>query len=115
MMQTLLANLRLWTGRLAEAEQAAERALAGFREINDRYGLMQALAPLNRARAGLGKKADAKRGVEEAISLGKGFGELGMALQGAAGVAMHLGMGEQALTLAEQVIERHRVHRHVAQ
>ena len=108
MMQTLLANLRLWTGRLAEAEQAAERALAGFREINDRYGLMQALAPLNRARAGLGKKADAKRGVEEAISLGKGFGELGMALQGAAGVAMHLGMGEQALTLAEQVIERHR-------
>ena len=98
MMQTLLANLRLWTGRLAEAEQLAERALAGFREINDRYGLMQALAPLNRARAGLGKKADAKRGVEEAISLGKGFGELGMALQGAAGVAMHLATGEQALT-----------------
>ena len=29
-----------------------------------------------------------------------------MALQGAAGVAMHLGAGEQALTLAEQVIER---------
>ena len=29
-----------------------------------------------------------------------------MALQGASGVAMHLGAGEQALTLAEQVIER---------
>ena len=54
---------------------------------------MQALAPLNRARAALGKKADAKRGVEEAISLGKSFGELGMALQSAAGVAMHLGAG----------------------
>ena len=53
-----------------------------------------------------GKKADAKRGVEESVSLGKQFGELGMALQGAAGVAMHLGAGEQALTLAEQVIER---------
>ena len=39
-------------------------------------------------------------------ALGKQFGELGMALQGAAGVAMHLGAGEQALTLAEQVIER---------
>ena len=106
MMQTLLANLRLWTGRLADAEQFAERALNGFRDINDRYGVMQALGPLNRARAGLGKKADAKRGVEEAISLGKAFGELGMALQGAAGVAMHLGGGEQALHLAEQVIER---------
>ena len=108
MMQTLLANLRLWTGRVAEAEQLAERALNGFREINDRYGLMQALAPLNRARAALGKKADAKRGVEEAISLGKSFGELGMALQSAAGVAMHLGLAEQALSLTEQVIERHR-------
>ena len=106
MMQTLLANLRLWTGRLAEAEQLAERALTGFRASNDRYGIMQALGPLNRARAGLGKKADAKRGVEEGIALGKQFGELGLALQGAAGVAMHLGAGEQALTLAEQVIER---------
>jgi class 3 adenylate cyclase/tetratricopeptide (TPR) repeat protein len=106
MMQTLLANLRLWTGRLAEAEQLADRALTGFRDINDRYGIMQALGPLNRARAGLGKKADAKRGVEEAIALGKTFGELGLALQSAAGVAMHLGGAEQALTLAEQVIER---------
>ena len=107
-MLTLLSNLRLWTGRLADAEQYAERALAGFRETNDRYGIMQALGPLNRARAGLGKKADAKRGAEESISLGKTFGELGMALQGAAGVAMHLGGGEQALHLAEQVIERNR-------
>ena len=107
MMQTLLANLRLWTGRVAEAEQLAERALAGFRDIDDRYGVMQALGPLNRARAALGKKADAKRGVEESIALGKGFGELAMALQGAAGVAMHLGMGEQALTLVEQVLERY--------
>jgi class 3 adenylate cyclase/tetratricopeptide (TPR) repeat protein len=106
MMTTLLANMRLWTGRLAEAEQLAERSLAGFREANDRYGIMQALGPLNRARAALGKKADAKRGVEESVALGKQFGELGLALQGAAGVAMHLGAGEQALTLAEQVIER---------
>src|SRR3954462_13066133 len=106
MMQTLLANMRLWTGRLAEAEQLAERALTGFREMNDRFGVMQALGPLNRARAGLGKKADAKRGVEESVALGKQFGELGLALQGAAGVAMHLGIAEQALTLAEQVIQR---------
>jgi class 3 adenylate cyclase/tetratricopeptide (TPR) repeat protein len=108
MMQTLLSNLRLWTGRLAEAEQLAERALVGFREMNDRFGIMQALSPLNRARAGLGKKADAKRGVEEAISLGHSFGELSMALQGAAGVAVHVGAGEQALDLSEQVLERHK-------
>ena len=95
MMHTLLANLRLWTGRLAEAEQYAERALTGFRELNDRYGVMQALGPLNRARAGMGKKADAKRGAEESIALGKSFGELGLALQAAAGVAMHMGTGEQ--------------------
>ena len=73
---------------------------------------MQALGPLNRARAGLGKKADAKRGVEESIALGKAFGELGMALQAAAGVAMHLGYGERVLTLAEQIIERNRETRH---
>ena len=108
MMQTLLANLRLWTGRLAEAEQLAERALNGFREMNDRFGVMQALSPLNRARAGLGKKADAKRGVEEAIALGHSFGELSMALQGAAGVAVHIGAAEQAVELAAQVLDRHR-------
>jgi class 3 adenylate cyclase/tetratricopeptide (TPR) repeat protein len=108
MMQTLLANLRLWTGRLADAEELAERALTGFREMNDRYGVMQALVPLNRARAGLGKKADAKRGVEESMSLGQSFGELSMALQGAAGVAVHLGAGEKALEIADEVLERHR-------
>ena len=108
MMQTLLANMRLWTGRLADAEQFAERALNGFRGMDDRYGIMQALAPLNRARAGLGKQADVRRGVEESIALGHTFGELSMALQGAAGVAMHLGVSEQAYQLAEQVLERHR-------
>ena len=80
----------------------------GSARCNDRYGVMQALGPLNRARAGLGKKADAKRGVEEAIALGDAFGELGMALQAAAGVAMHLGNGETTRGLAEQIIERNR-------
>ena len=50
MMRTLLANLRLWTGHPAEAEGLAVRALEGFREAGDRYGVMQALAPLSRAR-----------------------------------------------------------------
>jgi class 3 adenylate cyclase/tetratricopeptide (TPR) repeat protein len=108
MMQTLLANLRLWTGRLADAEQFSERALNGFRAMDDRYGIMQALAPLNRARVAIGKKADVRRGVEESIALGHTFGELSMALQGAAGVAMHQGAAAQAFQLAEQVLERHR-------
>ena len=107
MMQTLLANMRLWTGRIAEAETLAERALAGFRESDDRYGVMSALGPLTRAQVALGKNADAQRGAEESISLGHSFGELGLALQGAAAVAMHLGDADQALVLSEQVIARH--------
>jgi hypothetical protein len=106
-MQTLLANMRLWTGRIAEAETLAERALAGFRESDDRYGVMSALGPLTRAQVALGKNADAQRGAEESISLGHSFGELGLALQGAAAVAMHLGDAEQALVLSEQVLARH--------
>ncbi|MBA3604487.1 MAG: AAA family ATPase [Acidimicrobiia bacterium] len=108
MMQSLLANLRLWTGRLAEAEQLAERALAGFKEVDDHFGVMQALSPLSRARAGLGKVADAQRGSEESVALGHSFGELGLALQGAAAVALHLGEPQRALILADQVIERNR-------
>jgi hypothetical protein len=107
MMQTLLANMRLWTGRIAEAETLAERALAGFRESDDRYGVMSALGPLTRAQVALGKNAEAQRGAEESISLGHSFGELGLALQGAAAVAMHLGDAEQALVLSDQVIARH--------
>jgi len=107
MMQTLMANMRLWTGRIAESEALAERALAGFRESDDRYGVMSALGPLTRAQVALGKSADAQRGAEESISLGHSFGELGLALQGAAAVAMHLGDAQQALVLSEQVLARH--------
>ena len=108
MMQTLLANLRLWSGRLDEAETLAARTLAGFREAGDRYGVMQALAPLSRVRAALGKTIEAERGSEELVALGHSFGELGLALQGAAGVALHLGDAERALVLTEQVLDRQR-------
>jgi len=106
MMQTLLANLRLWSGRLADAETLAAGALGGFRAAGDRYGVMQALAPLSRVRAALGRVGDAERGSEELVSLGHSFGELGLALQGAAGVAVHLGQADRALLLADQVMER---------
>ena len=68
---------------------------------------MSAFGPLTRAQVALGKNADAQRGAEESISLGHSFGELGLALQGAAAVAMHLGDAEQALVLSEQVLARH--------
>lgn len=108
MMQTLMANLRLWSGRLEEAEALSSRALHGFREAGDRYGVMQALAPLSRVRAALGKPSEAERGSEELVALGHSFGELGLALQGAAGVAVHLGHAERGLVLTEQVLDRQR-------
>lgn len=106
MMHTLVANLRLWSGRLEEAEAEAARALAGFRAAGDRYGIMQALAPLTRAQAALGRLREAERGSEELVGLGHSFGELGLALQGAAGVAVHLGRAEAACELADQVLDR---------
>lgn len=106
MMETLIANLRLWTGRLDEAETHAARALEGFREAGDRYGIMQALAPLTRVKAALGRLGEAERGSEELVSLGHSFGELGLALQAAAGVAVHLGRADAARELADQVLER---------
>ena len=55
-----------------------------------------------------GKTHDAEQGVEELVTLGHSFGELGMALQAAAGVAVHLGRAERARDLADQVLDRHR-------
>ena len=46
-------------------------------------------------------------GAEESMALGHSFGELGLAVQSAAAVAMHLGNSD-ALVLAEQVLERNR-------
>ena len=54
MMRNLKASVLLWRGEIAEALEFAERALAGFRKIDDRFGQIQALGTLNRALVALG-------------------------------------------------------------
>ena len=106
MMLTLGSNLRLWTGRFAESVQYGERALAGFRKLGDRFGAIQALAPLNRARVALGRLGDAERGAEELLALSDSFGEMAYPAIAAAGVAMHSGQGERTVELAGDAVDR---------
>lgn len=106
MMQALLANLRLWTGHPADTVDLCERALVGFRTSGDLFGTMVTLSPLIRARVALGETDELAASLEELISLGQRFSELGMALQGAAGASMHAGDGAAAVRLAEDVLAR---------
>ena len=61
MMQTLLADLRLWQGDLGEAANLADQARSRFKKLNDKFGLMQATAPLLRAQIALGQAGAAQR------------------------------------------------------
>jgi class 3 adenylate cyclase len=106
MMDALVASIRLWSGRFAEAEELSRRALIGFREINDRFGIVQALAPRMRALVALGRNQEAERGLEEAVSLADVFGDLAFPTMAAAGTAAHLGLGERAVALGEVAVER---------
>lgn len=106
MMLNLQASVWLWQGHIEEARSAAERALAGFRKIDDRFGVIQALSTLNRAYVALGRYADADRSVEEVLALSDSFGELAYPVIAAAGTAMHLGRGERAAELATSAISR---------
>lgn len=106
MMDALLASIRLWTGRFSEAEELSRRALTGFRELNDRFGIVQALVPRMRALVALGRNQEAERGLEEAVSLADLFGDLAFPTMAAAGTAAHLGLGERAVALGEVAVER---------
>jgi tetratricopeptide (TPR) repeat protein len=106
MMLNLQASIRLWRGELDAARTLADRSLAGFRRIDDRFGMVQALGTQMRADVGLGRFADADRGVEEVLALSDSFGRLAYALIAAAGVSMHLGHGERAAELAAKAIDR---------
>ncbi|MEY2753779.1 MAG: hypothetical protein RJB65_137, partial [Actinomycetota bacterium] len=89
MMDTLLANIRMWQGRIADAHDLAERALGTFRRLGDRFGAVQALSPLLRAQVALGRHAAAQRSSEELSALAEG-GRLGpIPLLSVAGAAMH--------------------------
>ncbi|MAT07072.1 MAG: hypothetical protein CL424_18725 [Acidimicrobiaceae bacterium] len=106
MMRNLQASVLLWRGDVAEAHALAERALAGFRKIDDRFGQIQALGVLNRTSVALGRIADADRTVEEVMVLSGKFGELAYPVIAAAGTAMHLGHGHEALLRAGEAVGR---------
>lgn len=71
MMQVLLANIALWRGRPTDAIRRAERARATFEEIDDAWGLLQALLPIARAELCLGQLRAALAIVEEMAPIGK--------------------------------------------
>jgi class 3 adenylate cyclase/tetratricopeptide (TPR) repeat protein len=102
MMDTLLADLRLWQGRLDDAANYAEKARVRFRKLNDRFGLVQALAPLVRAQVALGRGGASQRSIEELMSVAE-TGSLGpLPFLAAAGAAMHRGQGSLAASMAER-------------
>ena len=106
MMLNLQANIRLWAGDIEQARVLAERSLAGFRKIDDRFGIIQSLSTLNRSYAGLGRMGDVDRSVEEILVLSDAFGEMAYPAIAAAGAAMHLGQGRRAAELATEAVSR---------
>ena len=106
MMDSLLASIRLWSGRFGDAEELSRKALLGFREMGDRFGIIQALVPRMRALVALGRESDAERSMEEVMSLADAFGDLAMPTLAAAGTATHLGLGQRAVTLGEDGLTR---------
>ena len=104
MMDSLLASIRLWSGRFSEAEEMSRRALTSFRELGDRFGMVQALAPRVRSLIALGRTSEAERAIEEAMSLGEGFGDFAFPSMVAAGGAVHLGLGERAVVISESAL-----------
>lgn len=105
-MDALVAAIRLWSGHFVEAEELSRRALAGFRVLNDRFGLVQALTPRIRALVALGRTHEAERGLEEVLSMRDALGELALPTMAAAGTAVHLGLGERGVSLAETAVEQ---------
>ena len=106
MMDSLIASIRLWSSRFVEAEDLSRKALTSFRELGDKFGVVQALAPRMRALVALGRTHEAERGIEESLALSESFGDLSFPMMVAAGTAVHLGLGDRALTISEQAVER---------
>ncbi len=104
MMNTLLADLRLWQGKLEAAAQLAERARARFKKLNDKFGLIQALAPLVRAQVALGNDAAAQRSSEELLALADTGQNGPYPLMSVAGAAMHRGNANVAVAMSERAL-----------
>ena len=106
MMDSLLASIRLWRGDFAGAYELSRRSTIAFRELGDRFGLVQALAPMMRALVALGRAEEAQQAMEEAVAVSEFFGDLAMPNMAAAGTAAHLGLGQRGVHLGEEAVER---------
>ncbi len=104
MMNSLLADLRLWQGNLEEAAALAEKARSQFKKINDKFGLVQSLAPLLRAQVGLGRHAAGQRTAEELLTLADTSQNGPAPLMAVAGAAMHRGNAQAAAAMAERAL-----------
>lgn len=104
MMDTLLADLRLWQGKLEDAANFADKARQRFKRINDKFGMIQAMAPLVRAQIALGRHASAQRTSEELLSIAETSQSGSFALMAVAGAAMHRGNGAVAAATAERAL-----------
>ncbi|MGD9999583.1 MAG: AAA family ATPase, partial [Ilumatobacteraceae bacterium] len=105
MMQTLLADLRLWQGNLNEALTNAEQARNRFKRIGDKFGLVQSLAALVRIQVALGRGPNVQRSVEELLSLADNSPLGPVPVLAVAGAAMHRGDPRVALSMVERGIE----------
>jgi class 3 adenylate cyclase/tetratricopeptide (TPR) repeat protein len=105
MMQTLMADLRLWQGRLPEALANAEQARNRFRRVGDLFGLGQSLAALVRSQVALGQTTAWQRTVEELLAIGDRSPAGPVPLLAVAGAAMHRGDGRTASAVVRQAIE----------
>ncbi|HUV19712.1 MAG TPA: adenylate/guanylate cyclase domain-containing protein [Ilumatobacteraceae bacterium] len=106
MMDSLIAAIHLWSSRFVEAEELSRRALTNFRQIGDKFGVVQALAPRMRALVALGRTHEAERGIEESLAMSESFGNLSFPMMAAAGTAVHLGLGDRALSISELALDR---------
>jgi class 3 adenylate cyclase/tetratricopeptide (TPR) repeat protein len=105
MMQTLQSNLALWQGQLETALQLAENARSRMRKIGDRFGQLQAAAPLLRAQVALGRTAAVQRTFEEVVALADAGLGGSFPLLVAAGAAMHRGDTAHGVDFAERALQ----------
>ena len=106
MMQTLMADLRLWHGNLGEALSNAEQARNRFRRLGDKFGMAQALSALVRTQVALGRSAGAQRTVEELLTLAEGSPAGPVPLLAVAGAAMHRGDSKIAMSMVARAEEQ---------
>jgi tetratricopeptide (TPR) repeat protein len=104
-MQVLLANVALWRGQSAVAVDRAEGALEVFRDLEDAWGETQALAPMARALALLGRQREAREAMDAMTSAATSVPDSAVSLFPVMvrfHIAIHTGAADVPMT-AEQV------------